>query len=266
MQVERSIREQGMTAQFITSPDGTRIAYDVSGAGPFLMLLHGAGKDRRDWHKLGYVERLKHEFTVITVDIRGSGESDVLVDISDYSIEKICTDLFAVADACDAGQFAVWGYSLGGNIARYLGAWSERLRAIAVVGVPFGPAVDEQFGQFIDDFLKKWGGVAEAYIAGKLNAGKHQSAIKGRIPVWVACFQAMRTWPAIDPDALLCPAMLLVGTRNTGTLKWVTSHRQALEQANIAVEIVYGLNHPQEFTQVEQVFPAVSEFLRGLSQ
>jgi pimeloyl-ACP methyl ester carboxylesterase len=255
-----------MATRFNTSPDGTRIAYDVTGAGPFLMLLHGAGKDRRDWHRLGYVDRLKGEFTVITVDFRGSGESEFLINISDYGIEKICADLLAVADACNAGQFAVWGYSFGGNIARYLGAWSDRLRAIAVIGVPFGPAVDEQFDQFIDDFVKKWGGLAEAYKSGQLSGAKHQSAIKGRIPVWVACFQAMRAWPAIDPDAIRCPALLLVGTHNTSTLKWVTSHRAELEQANVCLEIVEGLNHPQEFTRVEQVFPAVSEFLGGHSK
>lgn len=249
-------------AQFITSPDGIRIAYDVTGRGPFLMLLHGAGKDRRDWHNLGYVEWLKSEFTVITVDIRGSGESDFLVDIRDYNIDKICADLFAVADDCHAGQFAVWGYSFGGNIARYLGAWSDRCAAIAVIGVPFGPAVDEQFDRFIDDFVKKWGGLAEAYQAGQLSGSKQQSAIKGRIPAWVACFQAMRAWPSINPDAIRCPALLLVGTQNKATFQWINANRAMLEQAKLCVEIVDGLNHPQEFTQVEQVFPAVSMFLQ----
>jgi pimeloyl-ACP methyl ester carboxylesterase len=50
-----------VATRFSTSVDGTRIAYDVTGSGPALMLLHGAGKTRRDWHTLGYVERLKIE-------------------------------------------------------------------------------------------------------------------------------------------------------------------------------------------------------------
>ena len=64
-----------METQFITSPDGVRIAYDINGQGPALMLLHGAGKNKQDWHKVGYVKRLESDFTVITVDIRGSGET-----------------------------------------------------------------------------------------------------------------------------------------------------------------------------------------------
>ena len=71
---------------FSTSVGGTRIAYDVTGSGSALMLLHGAGKTRRDWHKLGYVERLKDDFTVITADIRGTGDSDHLYDIVDYAL------------------------------------------------------------------------------------------------------------------------------------------------------------------------------------
>jgi pimeloyl-ACP methyl ester carboxylesterase len=254
-----------MNTQFTTSPDGTRIAYDVTGQGPVLILLHGAGKDRQDWHKFGYVERLKHNFTVISIDLRGSGESDFLADIDDYGIEQICADVNAVADACHAQHFLIWGYSFGGNIARYLGAWSERVKAIAMIGVPFGPAVDNEFDQFIDEFVKKWGALAAAYHTGELSAAKRKSAIKGRIPVWVACFQAMRNWPRIDPEAVKCPAMLLAGTRNKGTLRWVESNRQALERANIQVEIVDGLNHPQEFSQVEQVYPLVATFLKKCS-
>jgi pimeloyl-ACP methyl ester carboxylesterase len=250
-----------MNTQFALSADGTRIAYDVTGQGPSLLLLHGAGKDRRDWHKLGYVDRLKHDFTVIAMDIRGSGQSDFLATIDDYGIQKICADANAVADACNAQQLLVWGYSFGGNIARYLGAWSDRVKAIAMIGVPFGPAVDDKFDKFIGEFIEKWGVFAEAYRTNALEAAKRKSAIKGRIPVWVACFQAMRDWPRIDPEAVRCPAMLLTGTRNQGMLQWVEANRPALERANVQVEIVEGLNHPQEFSQVEKVYPAVASFL-----
>jgi pimeloyl-ACP methyl ester carboxylesterase len=252
-----------MNTPFAISADGTRIAYDVTGQGPALVLIHGAGKNRQDWHKLGYTQRLQHDFTVITVDIRGTGESDVLTGIDDYGIEKICGDVKAVADACNAQEFSIWGYSFGGNIARYLGAWSKRVKAIAMIGVPFGPAVSEEFSKFIDEFVGKWGAVAEAYRKGDLSAEKRKSAIKGRIPVWVACFQAMRDWPRLDPDAVRCPALLLVGTRNRDVLNWVRANRESLERARVSIEIVEGLNHPQEFSQIERVYPAVSSFLKG---
>lgn len=251
-----------MTTQFATSDGGTRIAYDVTGRGPALMLLHGAGKTRKDWHEVGYVEQLKENFTVITVDIRGTGESDFLTDIADYAIEKIWADLNAVADACDIQWFAVWGFSFGGNIARYLGAWSDRVTAIVVIGVPFGPAVDEEFDRYIDEFVKKYAPLARAYSEGTLTEKKRKSAIKGRIPVWVACFQAMRGWPSVEAAEVRCPTMLVVGTKNRSTREWVRSNRAELDGAGIQIEIIEGLNHQQEFSQIERVYPVISSFFK----
>lgn len=251
-----------MPAQFVISPDGTRIAYDVTGHGPALMLLHGAGKTRQDWRKVGYVERLKYDFTVVSIDLRGTGDSDFKVEIADYTIEKLCADVNAVADSCGIQRYLIWGYSFGGNIARYLGAWSDRAIAMAVVGVPLDRAVDVEFDRYIDDFVKKWGPLAEAYKSGALGEEKQKSAIKGRIPAWVACFQAMRSWPSIDPRSLRCPTMLLVGSENKSALSWVQSNSDLLEDADVTVEIVPGLNHPQEFSQIEQVFPLASLFLK----
>ena len=251
-----------MATKFVTSSDGTHIAYDVTGRGPALMLLHGAGKTRKDWHKAGYVDRLKEDFTVITVDLRGSGESDFLAGISDYSIEKLCDDLNIVADACGVQHFLVWGYSFGGNIARYIGAWSNRAAAISVIGIPFGPAVHHDFDQFISEFVRKWQPLVEAYKTGMATQKENKSVIKSRIPAWVACFQAMRAWPGIMPQDIHCPVLLLVGTRNQGALNWVKSNQAALDLAKVQVEVVDGLNHSQEFSDIERVFPIVSSFLK----
>lgn len=252
-----------MATTFALSKDGTRIAYDVTGSGPALVLLHGAGKTRRDWHKAGYVERLKDDFTVITLDIRGTGESDVLTDLSDYTVDKVCRDVIAVADACGAERFLLWGFSLGGHIGKQLAVRTDRVGALAVIGVPlWGPVADEIFDQFITSFVTKWQPVADEYKAGKMTEAAKKSAIKGRIPVWVAFFQAMREWPAVDPAAIRCPCLLVAGTKGeTGAATWAESNRPALEAAGVQVELLDGLNHAQEFGDIEKVFPVVRAFL-----
>jgi len=250
-----------MATRWIISPDGTRIAYDVSGDGPALMLLHGAGKTRQDWHKLGYVERLKEDFAVITVDLRGTGESDYRVEIEDYAIEKICHDLYAVADDCGAEQFAIWGFSFGGNIGRYPAARTERISALSMIGVPFGPAVDEAFEAYIRGFEKKYGQIAEAQKQ-ESDSQKRRTPIKGQMAGWLACFRAMRSWPAVDPQELHCPTQLVVGTRNENVMRWIDAHRAELEQAGVDLQIIDGLTHPQEFTQIERVFPVIRRFFK----
>jgi len=256
-----------MPIKWITSPDGTQIAFDITGQGPALMLLHGAGKTRQEWHKLGYVTRLQNDFTVITVDIRGTGESDYLIDEADYAIEKVCQDLYTVADACDVEQFAVWGFSFGGNIARYLAArfpfaHPERITAIALIGVPFGSAVDDAFDAYIRRLEEKYGDLARAQKEGS-DPGKKRSPIKGQMSGWLACFRAMRAWPRVDPGDVRCPALLVVGTKNKNCMSWVDIHREELVQAGIELQIIDGLTHNQEFAEVDQVFPVISQFFKA---
>lgn len=250
-----------MATQFITSPDGIQIAYDINGEGPALMLLHGAGKTRQDWHKFGYVKRLQMDFNVITVDIRGTGESDYLVEKADYAIKKICQDLYTVAEACGVEQFAIWGYSFGGNIARCLAAWSERVSAISVIGVPFGPAVDQAFEQYIDKFEKKYAPLAKEQETNR-DPKKTLTPIKGQLAGWLACFQAMRGWPRVDPGDICCPTQLVVGTKNKNVMRWVDKNRGELEQAGVELQINHGLTHSQEFTDIDRVFTGIYDFFK----
>ena len=55
-----------MITKFVKTQDGIRLAYDVTGSGPVLVLLHGAGEGhtRQSWHEAGYVDRLKDSYTV----------------------------------------------------------------------------------------------------------------------------------------------------------------------------------------------------------
>ena len=48
-----------------TSKDGTKIAYEMDGTGPALVLVHGGGQTRKSWTESGYLEKLRTQFTVI---------------------------------------------------------------------------------------------------------------------------------------------------------------------------------------------------------
>ena len=58
---------------YVTSVDGTRIAYDRLGDGPPIVLVSGMFCDRQTTRELA--EQLAQEFTVINYDRRGRGES-----------------------------------------------------------------------------------------------------------------------------------------------------------------------------------------------
>jgi pimeloyl-ACP methyl ester carboxylesterase len=95
----------------VTSPDGVRIACEVSGDGPPLVLVHGAGSARWSFGLL--VPHLERRFTVIAIDRRGRGDS---TDGAHYALEDEYRDVAAVVR--DAGPDALlFGHSYGGLVS-----------------------------------------------------------------------------------------------------------------------------------------------------
>src|SRR5215470_16757894 len=126
--------------RFADSSDGTKIAFDVSGEGAALILLHGGFvHTRRSWHDTGYVNRLATDFRVIAVDLRGHGESNAPTNADSYTTSLLVADILAVADACRADRFSVWGYSLGATLALYVASMTDRVRRAVIAGSYFGP-------------------------------------------------------------------------------------------------------------------------------
>ena len=252
-----------MQTQYVTSVDGKPIAFDVCGNGPGLLLLHGAGKTRSDWHSAGYVERLSKGFTVVTVDTRGQGESGFLTHEEDFGIEVIIDDFLRVANCCGLKRFNICGYSFGGGIARYLCANSDRIISSVIVGAPFTNATDAQMVPFFEGLLKKWEPIVNGYKNGTLSAEEMAKAKVGRIPVWAACFRAMRSWPKVAPSDVLCPTLLLSGTKNDQAIGWISSNKESLRGTRVVVEYLEGLDHENEFLQIEKSLPPILEFFNS---
>ena len=70
-----------------TAKDGTKLAYDMTGSGPFLVMLHGGGQAARSWADRDYVTKLKDKFTLVTPDQRGIGGSDKPATLEAYALD-----------------------------------------------------------------------------------------------------------------------------------------------------------------------------------
>jgi pimeloyl-ACP methyl ester carboxylesterase len=261
-----------MATQFAISKDATRIAYDVTGSGPVVMLLHGGGQNRRVWHDAGYVGRLRHHFTVITMDLRGHGESDKPTSVAAYVLERLTDDVIAVADAARVARFVVWGYSYGGNIARYLPGRSDRVSKLVVIGIPFGDATPLSFRELILTLRAKWTPIVDADRAGSLNLGSlspedqalwQNGTPLGAIPVTLAWLSAMLDWPSVEPADLRCPTLWLVGTANENAMPSVKEYSKALGHTKVILQLVPGLTHERELAEVEEVLPGMLRFTQS---
>jgi pimeloyl-ACP methyl ester carboxylesterase len=85
-----------LTTEFATSSDGTRIAFSREGSGPTLVLVDGAMCYRDFGPSQPFTAELKGDFTVVSYDRRGRGESG---DSSTYDATLEIADLKAVLDA-----------------------------------------------------------------------------------------------------------------------------------------------------------------------
>jgi pimeloyl-ACP methyl ester carboxylesterase len=251
--------------RFATSSDETRIAYDVTGGGPAVLLLHGGGQTRRMWHSLGYVARLQERFTVIAVDMRGNGESDKPTNVEAYHIDRLTADLLAVADAAGAKRFAVWGFSYGANIGRYLAVRSDRVSALAIVGIPFGPAASGVFRETILGMRLKWLPVLQAQSAGRFDPDTLSDADRaiwnrGTVALNLAWLGAMLDYPAIVPADLRPPTLWLVGSANAGAMESAREYEGKLAATRVTLHVLDGFTHPQEIERIDRALPLLEKF------
>jgi pimeloyl-ACP methyl ester carboxylesterase len=97
----------------IARSNGFKIAYEVSGDGPPLVLHPGMFQIGAHWTRSGYTPALTGTYTVITVDPLGLGASDTPRDPAAYALARRADYVTAVLDDVAADKAAFWGYSLG---------------------------------------------------------------------------------------------------------------------------------------------------------
>ncbi|NDZ80817.1 alpha/beta fold hydrolase [Streptomyces sp. SID10853] len=117
-----------MTAQvsFTTAtPTGQKpvtVAYERTGSGAPLLLLHGIGHHRQAWDPVVHI--LAAEREVISVDLPGFGASPALPEGVPYDLGSVVPVLAAMCEALGVERPHVAGNSLGGLLALELGSRS----------------------------------------------------------------------------------------------------------------------------------------------
>jgi haloacetate dehalogenase len=100
-----------------------RLAARRGGAGQPLLLLHGHPQSQAMWHRVA--ARLAQDFTVVTTDLRGYGDSGRPgpgPDSVAYSKREMALDALAVMGACGFERFGVLAHDRGARVAHRLAA------------------------------------------------------------------------------------------------------------------------------------------------
>ena len=122
----------------IVTDDGIGLEVVVRGSGPALVLVHGFGGAKEDFSD--QVDDLALDHQVITLDLRGHGESDGPEDESRYSLDRFAADIGNVADHLGIESLRLLGHSMGGMIVRrFVLASPDRVDALVLMDTSPGP-------------------------------------------------------------------------------------------------------------------------------
>jgi pimeloyl-ACP methyl ester carboxylesterase len=118
---------------YVTSADGTRIAYDRLGDGPPVVIISGIFCTRQTTQQL--TEALAERFSVVNYDRRGRGESG---DTPPYAVAREVEDLAALIVEA-GGSASVYGHSSGAGLALHAAAGGLPITRLVVHEPPYGP-------------------------------------------------------------------------------------------------------------------------------
>jgi pimeloyl-ACP methyl ester carboxylesterase len=173
----------------VLSKDGTRIAYDVYGTGPEVILVDGASATRAFGGSAELAQTLaKDGFTTYAYDRRRRGESG---DTQPYAVQREIEDIEALIDEA-GGKAYLYGISSGGALALEAAAvLGDKVKKLAVYEVPYlgvesaskvpAPEVFEQTKQLVSE-----GKGGDAFILYMGNVGLPQEMLEGmrQAPFW----------------------------------------------------------------------------------
>lgn len=167
--VSEQLHPQPVT-QYLSVPDG-KIAYDIQGSGPLVVLVPGMG-DLRAAYRFLIPDLVKAGYAVASVDLRGHGDSDT--SFASYGDVETATDVTALLRKLGTSAVIV-GNSMGAGAAVIVAAENPDLVDGLVLIGPFvrQPASSTVFSRLFLRILmaRPWAAAAWAAYLPKLYAG-----------------------------------------------------------------------------------------------
>jgi pimeloyl-ACP methyl ester carboxylesterase len=257
----------------VTGSGGVRIACEVSGEGPPLVMVHGAGSARWSFDLLRPL--LEPRFTVVALDRRGRGESG---DSDGYGLESEFEDVAAVVRTVReerGGRVLLFGHSYGGLVAAGAAPLAGALDALILYEPPMGGVLapparvdrwralteDGRRERMVEEFLHDVGG----YTTAEIDALRETPAWEGRlaaaptVPRELEAEQGHR----LDREALdglSAPSLLMVGSRSP---EWAVRSTDVYAEAldGVSVRRLEGQGHGALADAPELVASEIERFL-----
>ncbi|SEF63389.1 alpha/beta hydrolase fold [Nonomuraea solani] len=242
--------------------NGFKIAYEVSGDGPPVVLHPGMFQDGAHWAHRGYTAALTGAYTVIAIDPLGLGSSDAPHEIGAYALERRVDCVMAVLDDAGAERAAFWGYSLGAMTGYAVAAYAPERLTCLVAGA-FDPM--DGFRSAVDQAIQALGLPADvdAYEIMKRGAytDPYQAALidGGDLAAFRANYDAFSREPGLHTELATAGVAILMYAGTTDP--WHEPMRAFATGTGSGFFSVSGADHKAGWDSSADVLPQVLPFL-----
>ena len=257
--------------------NGIKIAYTDQGKGIPVVFVHGYPLSKAMWEL--QAAALSSSCRVITIDLRGHGESDA--PLWHYTMETFADDIQGLLDHLSIGQAVLAGFSMGGYVVfAFYRKYRDQVKGLILADTRPQPDTPEgKQGRFKTAQTAQKdgaGAIAEAMIPKLLSPASVQSRFDLVEAVRQIITQTSVTGIAGDlmamaerPDSvpllseIACPTLILVGEQD-GLTPPADAKLMAGKIKKARLEIIPGAGHLSNLENPEAFNSAVRKFLESL--
>lgn len=253
---------------------GLNVFYERQGEGEPVLMIHGLGSSTEDWEL--QVKALRRDFTVITYDVRGHGQT--AKPGGAYSVSQFARDTALLIEHLGIAPVHVMGLSMGGMIAFQLASdRPDLVRSLIIVNS--GPEMvlrtwQEKFAIFQRKLIVRFMGMRKMgeVLAKRLLPAAEHGALRETFA---------ERWARNDPDAYLralsalvgwsvmsklprinCPVLVVTADMDYTPVDWKQQYTDTMPHAKLVV--IPDSRHMMPVERPELFHNAIVPFLVGV--
>ena len=248
------------------------VAYSIVGAGPPLYMVLGIGSRKATWEAL--IEDLRTDFTCVSFDLRGHGESPI--PPVPYSLDELVEDLEALRQRLGHERIHVVGHSLGGQIGpAYARTHPECVETIALLSTAAGRTSEDSakvkgvvtmmrekgVKSVLKTLINRW--YTDEFVANRPDAveARVKQVVDTPEEVFLSVFDIYASTEMLQwLSQLDCAYLVMTGELDTGCSP-VLNKLIADTLQNAELVVLENLKHSILIEGPEKVLPPLRDFL-----
>lgn len=270
------------TQSVFVEKQGVKLHCMTSGEGPLVIMLHGFPDYWYTWrHQMPPLAQTHH---VVALDMRGYNLSDKPEGVENYAMDKLVSDVLAVADHFKQERFTLVGHDWGGAIA-----WStaiahpERVARLIVLNLPHPRGLlrelannpeQRKASQYAFDFLQEdaarkiraedlafW--VSDAAAQAYYKEAFKRSSLESMLSYYKANFPRPPFDKSVfgDPPNVKCPTLLIHGLNDPALLPGALNDTWKWIDNELTLVTIPGAGHFVQQDAADRVARSIKDWL-----